>query len=227
MLTPSDSSRRPTTPVVSPARVSDFASQVFGEALHKKRVDSVANATLGVLQAASLAVSTIGEGLAICKGLRSKHAIKQVDRLFSNRGLDVNLLFASWVPFILAERLEIVVVLDWTDFDADDHSTLALSLCTSHGRSTPLLWKTVHKSKLAKRRNDFEDALLYRLREVIPDGVRVTILCDRGFADKKLYEYIKTELGFDYIIRFRSSITVTDARGQTRPAKDWVPKSAR
>ena len=225
MPTPSDSSRRPVTPVVSPERVSDFASQVFGEALHKKRVTSVANATLGVLQAASLAVSTIGQGLAICKGLHSKHAIKQVDRLFSNRGLDTNLLFASWVPFILAERLEIVVVLDWTDFDADDQSTLALSLVTSHGRSTPLLWKTVHKSKLAKRRNDFEDALLFRLREVIPDGVRVTILCDRGFADQKLYEYIKTELGFDYIIRFRSSILVSDARGQTRAAKDWIPKS--
>jgi Transposase DDE domain len=227
MLTPSNPSRRPTTPVVSPARVSDFASQVFGEALHKKRVDSVANATLGVLQAASLAVSTIGEGLAISKGLHSKHAIKQVDRLFSNRGLDPNLLFASWVPFILAERLEIVVVLDWTDFDKDDHSTLALSLVTSHGRSTPLLWKTVHKSKLAKRRNDFEDALLHRLREVIPDGVRTTILCDRGFADKKLYEYLKTELGFDYIIRFRSSILVTDANGQTRAAKDLIPKSPR
>jgi len=187
----------------------------------------VANATLGVLQAASLAVSTIGEGLAIAKGLYSKHAIKQVDRLFSNRGLDTNLLFASWVPFILAERLEIVVVLDWTDFDKDDHSTLALSLVTSHGRSTPLLWKTVHKSKLAKRRNHFEDALLFRLREVIPDSVRVTILCDRNFADKKLYEYIKTELGFDYIIRFRSSILVTDARGQTRAAKDFIPKSHR
>jgi hypothetical protein len=227
MLTPSDPSRRPVAPVVSPQRVSDFASELFGQALHKKRVVSLANATLGVLQAASVAVSAIGQGLALAKGINCKHAIKQVDRLFSNPGLDVDFLFASWVPFVLAERLDIVVALDWTDFDKDDQSTLVLSLVTSHGRGTPLLWKTVRKSELQKRRNDYEDALLGRLREVIPDGVRVTVLCDRGFADKKLYEFLKTELGFDYIIRFRASITVTHARGESRAAKEWIPQSAR
>ena len=84
------SSRRAPTPILSPARVSEFATDVFGEALHHKRVESVANATLGVLQAASLAVSAIGQGLALASGSNCKHAIKQVDRLFSNRGLDVH-----------------------------------------------------------------------------------------------------------------------------------------
>ena len=227
MRIPTSSSRCPATPILPPARVSEFAADVFGEVLHHKRVESVANATLGVLQGASLAVSAIGQGLALAQGSNCKHAIKQVDRLFSNRGLDVHALFASWVPFVLGERLEVVVALDWTDFDKDDQSTLVLSLCTSHGRCTPLVWKTVKKSQLKKRRNDFEDALLLRLREVIPDGVRVTVLCDRGFADQKLYEFIKTELGFDYVIRFRASITVTDPRGQSRAARDWIPKSAK
>jgi hypothetical protein len=31
----------------------------------------------------------------------------------------------------------------------------------------------------------------------------------------------------DYVIRFRACITVTDARGELRAARDWVPKSAR
>jgi len=227
MKTRTPSSRRAATPILSPARVSEFAADVFGEALHHKRVESVANATLGVLQAASLAVSAIGQGLALASGSNCKHAIKQVDRLFSNRGLDVNHLFASWVPFIVAERTEVVLALDWTDYDADDQSTLVLSVVTSHGRSTPLLWKTVRKSQLKKRRNAIEDALLLRLRQVIPESVRVTILCDRGFADQKLYEYLKSELGFDYIVRFRSGITVTDASGQSRPAKQWVPSTPR
>ncbi len=227
MRIPTSSSRRPATPILPPARVSEFAADVFGEVLHHKRVESVANATLGVLQGASLAVSAIGQGLALAQGKSCKHAIKQVDRLFSNRGLDVNHLFASWVPFIVAERTEVVLALDWTDYDADDQSTLVLSIVTSHGRSTPLLWKTVRKSQLAKRRNAVEDALLLRLRQVIPESVRVTILCDRGFADRKLYEYLKTELGFDYIVRFRSGITVADASGQSRPAKEWIPRTPR
>lgn len=225
MLTRSASCQKPVAPIISPARVAAFAEQIFADVLHQKRLASLANATLGVLQAASLAVSAIGQGLALCEGLNVKHAIKQVDRLFSNRALDVHLLFASWVPFVLGERLEIVVALDWTDFDKDDHSTRGLSLCTSHGRTTPLLWKTVQKSQLQKRRNEYEDALLHRLREVIPDGIRVTVLCDRGFADQKLYEFLKTELGLDSIIRFRASITVTDAGGRVARPNRGFPKA--
>lgn len=227
MLTRPDPALRSASPIICPARVTEFAKDLFGEILHAKRVASLADATLGVLRGTSLAVTAIGEGLALAKGLTSKHAIKQVDRLFSNCGVDVNELFDSWVPFVLAERTFVVVALDWTDFDADGHSTLALNLVTHHGRSTPLLWNTVHKSKLAKRRNAFEDALLQRLRRVIPQSVHVTILADRGFADQKLYEFLRNELHFDYIIRFRSCITVTNAQGRTQTAKQWVPKNHR
>ena len=48
---------------------------------------SLANATLGVIKSASLAVNTIGQGLALARGLLTKHAIKQVDRLLSNEEL--------------------------------------------------------------------------------------------------------------------------------------------
>ena len=37
--------------------------------------------------------------------------------------------------------------MDWTDFDADDHTTLALHRVTGHGRATPLLWLTVGKDE--------------------------------------------------------------------------------
>ncbi len=38
---------------------------------------------------ASLAVAMIGQALAQARGLATKHAIKQVDRLLSNNGIDV------------------------------------------------------------------------------------------------------------------------------------------
>jgi hypothetical protein len=120
-----------------------------------------------------------------------------------------------------------VAFLDWTDFDADNQSTIALHLITKHGRATPLLWKTVTKSDLEGWRNEHEDALLERFREVVPAGVRVTILADRGFGDHKLYELLKDQLGFDFVIRFRGIINVTDSKGEKRPAKDWVPANGR
>ena len=75
-------------------------------------------------------------------------ALKQVDRLLSNRGVDVWAFFAYWTPFIVAARTEVVVALDWTSFAADGQDTIVLSMVTGHGRATPLLWKTVASSTL-------------------------------------------------------------------------------
>jgi hypothetical protein len=115
----------------------------------------------------------------MAEGLETEHLVKQVDRLLSNEGIPVWSLFAKWVPFDVGDRPEVVTALDWTDFDEDDQSTIALSMITSHGRATPLRWKTVVKSELKGWRNEHEDALLERLREVLPEGAKVTMLADR------------------------------------------------
>jgi hypothetical protein len=208
------------------ADVRAFLGAVYGADLHAKRIDSLAGAALGVMQSASLAVAMIGQALAQAKGLVTKHAIKQIDRMLSNNGIDVWDSFARWVPHQIGTRQEILVAMDWTDFDHDDQATLALHLVTGHGRAAPLLWLSVWKDELKDQRNDFEDACLRRLAELIPAGCRVTILADRGFGDQKLFAFL-AKLGFDYVIRFRGNIHVTDADGTTRPATEWVGKGGR
>jgi hypothetical protein len=78
----------------------------------------------------------------------SKHAIKQVDRLLSNPGIDTKELLSRWVPYIVGSRENIEVAMDWTDFDADNQATIMLCLITSHGRATPLVWLSVGKDTL-------------------------------------------------------------------------------
>src|ERR687886_2144086 len=206
--------------------VRSFVGGVYGEDLRAKRIASLTGATLGVMQAASLAVAMIGQALAQARGLVTKHAIKQVDRLLSNHGIDVWESFARWVPHQIGARQEALVAMDWTDFDHDDQATLVLSLVSGHGRAAPLLWISVWKDELTKQRNDFEDACLRRLAGLIPPGCRVTILADRGFGNQKLFACL-AELGFGDVIRFRGNIRVTDAEGQTRPAADWVGPGGR
>jgi hypothetical protein len=186
-------------------------------------VASLADATVGALQGAQLAVGALGRALAVAKKLDGKHAIKQVDRFSSNTGVDVRKLFATWVPYVVTSRPEIVVALDWTDFDQDDPATIALYLITKHGRATPLLWKSVVKSKLEGWRNEHEDVLLERFAEVVPPGTKVTVLADRGFGDQALYELLRDQIGFDFVVRFRGIVKVTTADGETKPAKAWVP----
>jgi hypothetical protein len=198
-----------------------IVKEMAGESMHAKRVLSLTSAVVGVINAVSLSIHAIGAGLAWSSGLNAKHAIKQVDRLLSNSALSVWALFMHWVPYVIRTSKEIVVALDWTEFDSDGHSTIALYLVTSHGRATPLVWKTVKKARLKGNRNKYEDEVILRLHEVLPPGVKVTLLADRGFGDQKLYEFLK-ELGFDFIIRFRGVVAVENVHGEVRTAKEWL-----
>ena len=206
--------------------IRDYLRAIFAGDVHSKRIDSLAGATLGVMTSASLAVSVIGHALAQARCRLTKHAIKQVDRLLSNQGVVVWDMFGPWVAEMVGQRRSIVVAMDWTDFDADDQTTLALNLVTNHGRATPLLWLTVFKGELKDKRNDYEDLCLLRLAEALPEGAVVTILADRGFGDVKLFAFLD-KLGFDYVIRFRGNTHVAAEDGEIRLAADWVGKGGR
>ncbi|MEO8184804.1 MAG: hypothetical protein ABI895_38845 [Deltaproteobacteria bacterium] len=156
-------SRSTAAPKIAPDRIHEFLSDLFVDSMHARRVLSLGNAVIGAIHAAALGVHAIGKALATASGLEPKHAITQVDRLLSNMSLSVWELFPLWVRFLLSQRQEVFVALDWTDFDADGHSVIALNMITSHGRATPLMWKTHEKSKLKQHRNDYEDNLLEAL----------------------------------------------------------------
>lgn len=207
--------------------IYNIVDAVFEGEVHAKRVESISNATLGVMNSAALGLRGIGNGLAQAKGLNPKHAIKQVDRLLSNKKFDVNNYFESWVPYHLGERLNIVVAMDWTEFDQDDHSTLAINLVTNHGRATPLLWKTIIKSTRKGKMLETEKELLKRLRETTPDHINILVTADRGFGSVERYDYIKKELGMEYVIRFRENIEVINEKNESKKAGQWVPKNGR
>lgn len=206
--------------------VAGYLGDVFGDSLHAKRVASLAGAITGLIEAAVGSIHAIGLGLATAAGLDPKHATKQVDRLLSNEAIHVWGFFARWVPYIVGPRDEIVVALDWTDFDRDSQTTIALHLINSHGRSTPLVWKTVAKDELKDRRNEYEDEVLLRLRELVGREVRVTVLADRGFGDQKLFQLLR-DIGFAYVIRIRGVVKVQGPDGVVRAAKEWVAPNGR
>ena len=81
--------------------ISEFISKMYEGDLHAKRVLSLSNATLGVLTSASLAIHAVGQGLAQAMGKLSKHGVKQVDRLLSNEGIDVERFFSYWVAYMV------------------------------------------------------------------------------------------------------------------------------
>jgi hypothetical protein len=201
--------------------------EVFGGEVHAQRLASLTDGVDGVLHAASLGVRAIGQGVAVAQGLAPRHAIKQVDRLLSNPKLSMAQVFGCWVPCVVGERREIFVTFDWTEFEDADQCTVVLGMQTAHGRSTPLMWKTVTRSQLKEQRNDHEDDLLVGFASVVPQHVRVPVVADRGFADSQLSSFLTEAVGFDYIIRFRGNMYVEDAAGERRKAKAWLGPAGR
>lgn len=215
--------RLPASERTGPENAHAFVSDLLGEDVHTTRVMSLANGVVGVLHAAALGIHAIGRGLADALDLDPKHAIKQVDRLLSNRGITIWEWFTQWVTYVVASRKEIIVALDWTEFDKDGHSTIAIYLVSSHGRATPLVWKTVNKANLKNRRGEWELLVIRRLHEILSDGVDIMALADRGFGAQDLFAYLDT-IGWGYAIRFKQNITVTVDK-QSKPASAWVPVS--
>ena len=138
--------------------VQTFIGALYGHDQHAKRGVALAGAIRGGTTGASLAVATTGQALAQARRLVTKCAVKQVDCLISNAGIDAWESFVRWVLHQIGARPDILVAMDWTNFDHYDQSTLVLSLATDHGCTALSVWK----DESAARRNDFEDACLCR-----------------------------------------------------------------
>lgn len=211
---------------VPDATVAAWTEELFGEDVHLARVRSIANGVTGVLHSGSLGVSAIGRGLAAALKLNKKHAVKQVDRLLGNPQFVPWELMGVWARFAVGQRKEIVVAIDWTDFEPDDHVTCAAHLVSDHGRTTSLVWKTVRKSQLAGQRARVEDEVIEKLHAALAKDVHITLLADRAFGEQLRYEHLMA-LGFDFVIRFRAVVVVEDEFGVSKSASEWLPPSGR
>lgn len=196
--------------------------------LHARRVESLTHAVMGAVFAAQAGVASIGRAEAAVRCTNPKHAVKQVDRFLSNIGFDVEIAMQDIIHFVLGNRWKVIVSLDWTDYEGGKHHRIALNLITKHGRATPLLWKTVPANQIKNHRNDYEDELLRLFKRLLPEKIKqVIVLADRGFADIELYDMLTGELGFDFIVRFRSGMTVRNMHGEKRYGSQWVPSNGR
>jgi hypothetical protein len=207
-------------------KISSVINEIYGDELHKKRQQSIAFAAMGLLSSESLFLHRMAEGLVDTRGGDKKHATKQIDRLLSNKGVSVWDLSEPWVKYVLGDHREVMVALDWTSFFDDEQSMLSLNIVTGKGLATPLLWKSVDKKQIKHNRGRYEDQLLSRLKTVLPAGVKVTLLADRGFADQKFFRFLDEELRFNYIIRIKSNTTIIHKNIKNKAA-NWLKVDGR
>jgi len=218
--------RKPNRERLDLDHTREFVERVFGRGLHALRVLSLANGVAGVLNAAVLSIHAIGQAYAGLANITAKSGVKQVDRLLSNDGLLLDGVIAQWVRFVVGHEASIIVALDWTDFEKDDHTTLCAYMVTTHGRAMPLAWKTVKKSALKNSRTRHELEMIERLHGWLPESVNITLLADRAFGSQEHYGLLEG-LGWDFVIRFRGCIRVESSSGEVRTGDEWAAPNGR
>ena len=184
---------------------------------------ALANAGPGV----TLALGAIELGLAHLQGELPRRAMNDAERLLSLQGVAIDRYVERWVPHALGERNEARVTVNWATFPKDRQATLSLSLLTGRGRALPLLWQTVPLEQPDGERRALEDALLVRLRELMPAGVAVTVIAARVTDDCALLELLAQQLAFGYVVCVNGNRFITDAKGERRKALEWVGPGGR
>lgn len=138
---------------------------------------------------------------------QSKHQIKRCWRFTSNDRIETADAMRGVVKKLLKRRKKpLIVSFDWTDIRGFQ---MLMASAVFKGRSIPLCWASCNKHVYDghKSRNAFEESLLLVLRSMIPEGIKVILLADRGFGRTELARFCQNH-GFDYVIRIQPKVHV-------------------
>lgn len=166
--------------------------------------------TLAALVGAALSVSRvslaeIGRRLT---GISVKHGIKRCWRFTANPRVEISDAMAGVIRQLLKgkrwKKKPLLVALDWTEVKS--FHTLMLG-AVLRGRAVPLLWASYPEWQLARSQNNLEEGLLRLFKSLLPPGLRVIVLADRGFGRTEMARFCQ-QLGFHYVIRIKPDVWV-------------------
>lgn len=135
----------------------------------------------------------------------AKHRIKRVWRFCDNDRVHAADVMPAVVRRLARKRKKpLLVALDWTDLGSF-HTLMAAAVM--RGRAVPLVWASYTDGQLTRSRNSLEEGLLRLLVSMLPPGVAVVLLADRGFGRTELANTCE-ELKLRYLIRIKPDVSV-------------------
>ena len=145
-------------------------------------------------------------GRSLPPGTAAKHRIKRAWRFCANDRVHVADVMPAVVRRLTRKRRKpLLVALDWTDVRGF-HTLMAAAVLK--GRAVPLLWASYTTGQLHRSQNSFEEGLLRLLVSMLPGGVRVILVADRGFGRAALAKTCH-DLRLRYLIRVKPDVRVT------------------
>lgn len=167
---------------------------------HKYRQSALIDATVALINGASLTLTSIGRFLPGSAQVKNK--IKRVDRLLGNKSLqkDIPMIFKGIISMLTSKLSLCVIAVDWSGYPSQEYHVLRASLICD-GRSIPLLSHIVPSSQ--QNNSEIQKDFLNALAETIKPGTKVIIITDAGFRTA-WFRHIKS-LGWEFVGRIRGN----------------------
>jgi len=190
--------------------VNEFVGTIVAPSLLKNQAQGLA---IFVASALTLSRSILTDLAAEMRrhgfALTTKHALKRLDRWINNPRIKVAAAMKPVVRRLTSRRKKrLVVSLDWVDIRL---FKVLVAACNIKGRAVWLMWKSVPASGLNLHMNTLEEEVLFELRQLLPEGLKVVILADRGFHKSRLFAFCRT-MRFDYVIRIKPDYWISACR---------------
>jgi hypothetical protein len=143
---------------------------------------------------------------------------RRFQRWLYNPRINVQRLYSPLIQGVLAQWHEEVLYLSL------DTTTLWNQYCiirvsvVHRGRAVPVGWRVIKHNSSSVAFHHYRD-LLRRISRLMPSGIKVVLLADRGFVDIQLMNYARRQLTWHYRIRVKSNFWLW------QPRKGWTQVS--
>jgi hypothetical protein len=135
-------------------------------------------------------------------------------RWLHNPRLNVHRLYRPLITQALADwDSDRLYLIEDTSQLWDEFCLIRLSV-HYRGRAVPVIWRVIRHGSSSVQLSAYQD-LLKRVQKIVPAGVSVCFLADRGFADTQLMRYLRDDLRWHFRIRVKSSSWIY------RPHRGW------
>lgn len=139
---------------------------------------------------------------------------RRFSRWLHNSRIHVQQAYSPLIAAAIAQwGVSEITLIEDTTMLWDEFCLIRLSI-QYRGRAIPLIWRVLRHGSSSVRFEVYQ-LMLKRAARLVPAGVSVRFLADRGFADTKLMRYLREDLQWHFRIRLKSRLWIY------RPHRGW------
>lgn len=178
----------------------------FGK-LGRWQVVGMALFSYGMILAQSCRLSRVA--MHLTNGQQAGSMERRLQRWLANPRLRMETLFGAWVGWVLEQwgKAPLLLLVDETKLG--NHVAVMMVSLYYQGSALPLIWRAYVLSDYPlEGQVGVLQALLERLRILLPRDCQAVLLADRGLGTSPTWQTILTEQGWDYLLRVQRSTRI-------------------